>query len=69
MSTNQGKSRTSREELSDIELNGRLKELGLWQEKLMRLKYDRDADIPQKVVVEDLTDYFIKLQSIAVQRA
>ena len=66
MSANQGKSRTSREELSDIELNGRLKELGLWQEKLRRLKYDRDADIPQKVVVEDLTDYFIKLQSIAV---
>jgi hypothetical protein len=67
MSANEGKSRISRKELSDIELNGRLRELGLWQEKLRRLKYDRDADIAQKAVVEDLTVYFMKLETVYIR--
>src|SRR5271167_196254 len=66
MSANQIKSRTSRKDLPDIELNARLREIGLWSEKLRRLKYDRDADIPQKAVVEDLEDYFIKLKWVSV---
>src|SRR5271169_1291092 len=66
MSANQGKSRTCRKELPDIELNARLREMGLWEEKLRRLKYDRDADIPQKAVVEDLSYYFIKLEAVSL---
>lgn len=64
MSANQGKSRTSRKELSDFELNARLREMGLWEKRLSWLKYDRDADPPQKAVVEDLQDYFIKLEAV-----
>ena len=67
MSAKQGKSRRSARELPDIELNARLREMGLWEEKLRRLKYDRDGDIEQKAVVEDLVDYFLKLQAISIQ--
>src|SRR5271167_4121074 len=66
MSANQIKSRTSRKDLPDIELNARLREIRLWSEKLRRLKYDRDADIPQKALVEDLEDYFLKLKAVSV---
>ena len=55
MSANQVKSRTCRKELPDIELKARLTEMGLWLKRLSLLKYDRDADIPQKAVVEDLS--------------
>ena len=64
MSANQVKSRTFRKELPDIELKARLTEVGLWEKRLSWLKYDRDADIPQKAVVEDLVDYFIKLEAV-----
>ncbi|MGC1449827.1 MAG: hypothetical protein WA830_07305, partial [Candidatus Sulfotelmatobacter sp.] len=67
MSANQVKSRTCRKELPDIELKARLTEMGLWLKRLSLLKYDRDADIPQKAVVEDLFDYFIKLEAVLLQ--
>ena len=67
MSANQGKSRRSAEELPDIELKMRLREIGLWEEKLRRLKYDRDEDIEQKAVFEDLLDYFLKLQAVSIR--
>lgn len=64
MSVNQGKSRRSAKELPDIELNARLREMGLWEEKLRRLKYGRDQDIEQEAVVADLVDYFLKLEAV-----
>jgi len=67
MSANQGKSRRSAGELPDIELKTRFREIGLWEEKLRRLKYDRDEDIEQKAVFEDLLDYFLKLHAVAVR--
>ena len=67
MSANQGKSRRSAEELPDIELKTRFREIGLWEEKLRRLRYDRDQDIEQKAVFEDLLDYFLKLQAVAIR--
>ena len=67
MSADQGKSRRSAGELPDIELKTRFREIGLWEEKLRRLKYDRDEDIEQKAVFEDLLDYFLKLQAVSIR--
>src|SRR5271165_745635 len=67
MLANQGKSRRSAGELPDIELKTRFREIGLWEEKLRRLKFDRDEDIEQKAVFEDLLDYFLKLQAVSIR--
>ena len=67
MSANQGKSRRSAGELPDIELKTRFREIGLWEEKLRLLKYDRHEDIEQKAVFEDLLDYFLKLQAVSIR--
>ena len=67
MSANQGKPRRSAEELPDIELKTRFREIGLWEKKLRRLKYERDEDIEQKAVFEDLLDYFLRLQAVSIR--